>query len=82
MVIVLPLGVKVKVTSYISYLIIGFSVRSNINVVRVEIFMPDINSEPVNHHCSILLLCSSKFQMNNISVYWFVGTNISLLLFC
>ena len=42
--IVVPLDGKFTVTSNISYLTKGLSERSIFNVVRVEIFVPVINS--------------------------------------
>ena len=57
----LSLGGRLTLPSNISYFIKPCSEISIFNVVRVEIFVTSISSEPGDHTLQYLLLCSSNF---------------------
>ena len=56
------LGCKLILTSNISYLMKGWSERSIFNVVRAELFLTSVSSEPGDYPLPNLLLCSSNFE--------------------
>ena len=79
---VVPLNGNVTVASNTSYLMKGWSKIYYLTIVRAEIVVTVVNSEPGDHHVLNLLLCSSNLADGNILVSSYVDLTISLLLFC
>ena len=71
-----PTSRKLTLASNISYFMKGWSDRSILNVVRVEVFVTSTSSEPGDHTLPKLLLCPSNFANEQYLSYLVFGSTI------